>query len=413
MSKVSRFASLALLSMFAAATAFHLHRAWVEWQWRQASSSKTAEQACGLTAGNPECWRAAARLREQEGGEALAAWLHSLEMDPRNAEAAIAAAMHLESVGNAREAERLLLRAAELNHLWLPRWSLALFYARQGRKPEFWRWAGGAFDRSYWDRTAMFRQCFAQGGTAAFLLRQILPARLDLRLALLRYLAGQPADEQLLPTAEFVVESARTEERGEAVPVLVDAVGGLAKAGRTEQAFHLWISMCRKHLIQYGAPSADAPVTNPDLRAPFLETGFDWQAPAASGVSSLTLTGGQGVRFTLTGSQPEETVLLQQWLFLRGGRNWTLIVDGRTESIDSADSALYWRILDGETSLPYEPDRAPMQSDEWTILRQRYQGPPQDRLVRLALVAARRLGRIRMQGEVSLRHIELRAEPLS
>jgi hypothetical protein len=339
-------------------------------------------------------------------------WLRSLELDPRNAEAAIAAAMHLESAGNGSEAERLLLRGAELNRLWLPRWSLALFYARQGRKPEFWRWAGAAFDRSYWDRSAMFRQCFAQGGTAADLLREVLPARLDLRLALLRYLAVQTTDEQLLPTAEAVVECARPDERAEVIPALVDAVGGLARAGRTEQAFRLWMSMCRKHLIQYGAPSMDAPVTNPELRAPFLETGFDWQAPEANGVSSLTLTGGQGVRFTLTGSQPEETVLLQQWLFLRGGRTWNLLVEGRTQSIDSADSALYWRIIDGETSLPYEPDRAPLQGDEWTILRQRYQGPQGERLVRLALVAARRPGRIRMQGDVSLRRVELRAESL-
>lgn len=412
MSKVSRIAPLALLSVFTVAAALHLYRAWAEWQWRRAISSQKAEQACGLATGNPDCWRAAARLREQESGESLPLWLRSLELDPRNAEAAIAAAMHLESGRNEHAAERLLVRAAEMNHLWLSQWSLALFYARQGRKPDFWRWAGGAFDRSYWDRTAMFRQCFSQGGTAAFLLREVLPARLDLRLALLRYLVGQPADEQLLPTAEAVVECARPDERGEAVPVLVDAVGGLAKAGRTEQAFRLWMSMCHKHLIQYGAPSIDAPVTNPDLRAPFLETGFDWQAPSASGVSSLTLTGGQGVRFTLTGSQPEETVLLQQWLFLRGGRNWSLTVDGRTQSIDSADSALYWRILDGETSLPYEADRVPLQGDEWTVLRQRYQGPPGDRLVRLALVAARRPGRIRMQGDVSLRRVELRAEPL-
>ncbi|MBN9656855.1 MAG: hypothetical protein J0H49_01680 [Acidobacteria bacterium] len=413
MSKVSRFAPLALLLVFAVAAGLHLQRARAEWGWRRIDSSYGAEQWCRSVRGNPECWRAAARLREQEGGDALPVWLHSLELDPRNAEAAVAAAMPLESAGHADAAERLLLRGAALNRLWLPRWSLSLFYARQGRKPEFWRWASAAFDRSFWDRTAMFRECFAQGATAEFLLRQVLPARLDLRLALLRFLVTQPAEDQLLPTAEAVVACARPGERGEAVPVLIDAIGTLAKTGRPEEAFRLWISMCRKHLVPYEAPSVDAPLTNPDLHGSFLETGFDWQVPATNGISSLTLTGGQGLRFTLTGSQPEETVLLQQWVFLRGGRNWILTVDARTQNIDSADSALYWRILDSETSLPYESDQAPLQGDEWTVTRQRYHGPPGDRLVRLALVAARRPGRIRMQGDVSLRRVELRAEPLS
>ncbi|QOY86040.1 hypothetical protein [Paludibaculum fermentans] len=411
MNKVSRFAPFLLLLVFAAAAELHVQRAWAEWQWRRAHSSRAAEQSCHFVDGNPDCWRAAARLREQEGGDALPLWLRSLELDPRNAEAAIASALPLESAGKAPEAESLLLRGAELNHLWQPRWSLALFYARQGRRPEFWRWTSEAFDRSYWDHTAMFRQCSAQGGTAAFLLREILPARLDLRLALLSYQASQPADGQLRPVAEAVVECARPDEAGEALPVLVDAIGGLAGSGRPEDAFRVWMSMCRKNLVRYAAPTVDAPVTNPELRAPFLGSGFDWQAPAANGISSLVLTGGHGMRFTLTGSQPRETVLLQQWLFLRGGRTWCLTVDARTQGIDSADSALYWRILDAETSLPYEADRVPLHGDEWATTRLRYRGPPGDRLVRLALVAACRPGRIRMQGDVSLRRVELRAEP--
>ncbi|MGJ5813899.1 hypothetical protein [Paludibaculum fermentans] len=412
MSKVSRFAPLALLMVFAVAAEMNLQRARAEWQWRRAESPGRAEQACRLVEGNPDCWRAAARLREQQGGDALPLWLRSLELDPRHAEAAMAAALSLEAAGRSSEAERLLLRGAELNQLWLPRWSLALFYARQGRKPEFWHWTAQAFDRSYWDRTAMFRQCSAQGGSATFLLREVLPARLDLRLALLRYLAGQAVDDQLLPVAQAIVECARPDERGEALPVLIDAIGGLARAGRPEDAFQVWMSMCRQHLIRYNAPSVETPVTNPDLRAPFLGTGFDWQVPAANGVSSRTLTGGQGVRFTLTGSQPEETVLLQQWLFLRGGKAWSLTVDACTQGIDATDSALYWRIVDAETSLPYEADRTPLQGDDWGTTRLRYQGPPGDRLVKLALVASRRPGRIRMQGDVSLRHVELRAEPL-
>ncbi|WP_321473430.1 hypothetical protein [uncultured Paludibaculum sp.] len=411
MSKTSRFASLALLLLFTLAMGVHTHRAWMEWSWQRATSSWQAENACRVLERNPDCWRAAARLREQEGGNALPLWSRSLDLDPRNVEAAIASALPLESAGQPQEAERLLLRAARLNQLWLPRWSLALFYSRQGHSDEFWRWARLAFERSYWDRTAMFRQCSAQGATAQFLLQHVLPVRLDLRLALLRYLTGQPVDGQLLPAAEAVVACARPEQRGDALPVLVDAIAVLARMGHPEQAFRVWASMCDRRLTSYAAPTEQTPVTNSELRAPFMEAGFDWQMPPASGVSNLVLAGGEGVRFTLTGSQPAGAILLQQWLFLRGGQTWLLTVDARTQGIEPADSALYWRIIDEENGLPYEPDRAAVHGDEWTRLHFRLRGPPTDRLARLALMAAQRPGRVRMQGDVSVRRVELRAEP--
>lgn len=410
MIKLSRIAPWALMICFAAAAGLHLWRAWLNWGWRHAIASARAEHACRLARWDPACWRAAARLREQEGADALPLWLHSLDLDPRNAEAAVAAAMPLEAAARPAETERLLQRAAQWNQLWLPRWSLALFYARQGRRQEFWQWAGPAFERSYWDRTAMFRQCAAQGGTAEFLLQSVLPARLDLRLALVHYLTSQAVDDQLAQASLAAVACARPEQRDETVPTIVEAIGAMARAGRPEEAFSVWTGLCRSRLIGYTAPSLEAPVTNPKLRAPFLGTGFDWQVPPVSGVSSLPLTGGAGVRFTLTGSQPTDTVLLEQWLFLRGGRRWSLRAETKTLGIDRADSGLYWRILDGETGFAYEKDQTPAASEEWTQMRRSYQGPPGDRLVRLALVAARRPGRIRMQGDVMLRRVELTME---
>lgn len=410
MPNLSRFAQFSLAVCFAAAAGLHLWRGWVEWGWRRADVPAAAERACGWAPSNAECWRAAARLEEQAGGEALPLWLRSLALDSRNAEAALAAAPLLEAAGRAAEAERLLVRAAAYNRLWKPRWGLALFYARQGRRAEFWQWAGPAFERSYWDRTAMFRTCAAEGGTAEFLLRSVLPARLDLRLALVRYLAGQGVDTDLAAAAQAAVACARPEQRDEAVPVVVEAIGTLARAGRAREAFSVWAALCRARLLRYEEPDEADPVTNPGLWGPFLGSGFDWQTPAAGGVTGLALTGGSGLRFTLTGSQDGSVVLLQQWLFLRGGRRWRLRVEGRTQGIDEADSGLYWRLLDGETGLPYEPDTAPMAGDEWAAMRRTFAGPAGDRLVRLALVAAPRAGRIRMQGDVSVRRVELRME---
>ncbi|MBI5086341.1 MAG: tetratricopeptide repeat protein, partial [Acidobacteria bacterium] len=100
-------------------------RAWADLSLRSAHDATSAVRACALTPPNPECWRAAARMSEQEALDSLPLWRRSLELDPSNAEALIAAAATLESAGRIDDAEALLLRAATWNALWPPRWSLS------------------------------------------------------------------------------------------------------------------------------------------------------------------------------------------------------------------------------------------------------------------------------------------------
>src|SRR5579864_8560303 len=82
------------------------------------------------------------RLWQAEGegtGQSSAELDRALTLNPRYSAAWIARGLEAEAAGDRKNAEASLLRAAEIDHLYLPRWTLANFYFRAGDLPRFWR----------------------------------------------------------------------------------------------------------------------------------------------------------------------------------------------------------------------------------------------------------------------------------
>lgn len=406
MSPLSRHSLFLTAVVILAAAGTTVVRTLADLSLRAAHDSTSASRACALTSGNPDCWRAAARLREQEALESLPLWRRSLELDPSHAEALIAAAASLESTGKPDQVEKLLLKAAEWNALWPPRWALSSFYLRHGRLDEFWHWTRLAFERSHRNRDVLFRQCRQAGGTAAFLLKAVIPAEAGPRLDFVRFLNGAGAVDELPAAADSLIQAGGGTP-ATVVPALVASIGTLAGALRPRQAFAIWAGMCRGGLLPYPPPDESNPVTNPNLSTPFLETAFDWQTSSGPDVNSLPVTGGHGIRITLTGAQPAGAVLLKQWLFLRGARRWILRFSARTTGLDDAGSGPVWRLLDSVTGLPYSSGHRPFASADWGEFEFPLDGPPGDRLVLLALADSRGRGGLGMQGDIWLRRVAL------
>ena len=65
----------------------------------------------------------------------------ALAANPRNTAARIELGLLLEAQGETDDAEASLLEAARFDHQHLPAWTLANFYFRHQRQPEFWSWA--------------------------------------------------------------------------------------------------------------------------------------------------------------------------------------------------------------------------------------------------------------------------------
>jgi tetratricopeptide (TPR) repeat protein len=84
-------------------------------------------------------WLSAADLARYESSpEELRA---AVSLNPRLSSAWIQIGLDAETNGNLPEAETDLLRAARVDHLYAPAWTLANFYFRRGDEEKFWTWA--------------------------------------------------------------------------------------------------------------------------------------------------------------------------------------------------------------------------------------------------------------------------------
>ncbi|MGC4049629.1 MAG: hypothetical protein QM757_08975 [Paludibaculum sp.] len=106
-----------------------------------------------------------AQKLEESGQPSLEVWRQAIAVNPRRDLSLTQAAIAAELTGGTGDAERLLLQAGQYNHLWLPRWSLANFYARHNRTKEMQHWAREAMLRSYADPGALFQLCRNSGAS--------------------------------------------------------------------------------------------------------------------------------------------------------------------------------------------------------------------------------------------------------
>jgi len=100
-------------------------------------------------------WISAAHLaRFESSKDELRA---SVTLDPRLSAAWIHLGLDAEADGDLREAETDLLRAASVDRIYVPAWTLANFYFRRGDQAKFWPWAKRAAELTSDDYRPLLR----------------------------------------------------------------------------------------------------------------------------------------------------------------------------------------------------------------------------------------------------------------
>ena len=112
------------------------------------------EAALRSTTPSPTWSRAADLARFESSPEELHA---AVGLNPRLSSAWIQLGLDAEAEGNLPEAETDLLRAASVDRLYVPAWTLANFYFRRGDAAKFWPWAKRAADLTYDDYRPLLR----------------------------------------------------------------------------------------------------------------------------------------------------------------------------------------------------------------------------------------------------------------
>jgi hypothetical protein len=305
-------------------------------------------------------------------------------------------------------AERYYLRAFDVNKMFLPRWTLANFYFRQQRPQDFFHWARETLAITPYSPEPVFTQMWLMSQDQNRI-AQALPDRARILLPYAWFLSNNHQFTGIPPIVYrlmIAVGKGNPQAWGRD-DLLATIEDRLVADGDADLALDVWISMVRAGWIDKEIPSPVAPITNGRFRTPFYTHGFDWLPASVDGVQVEQLAQEGMVRLQFSGDEPEQFIVLQQYVPLEAGRTYTLKWRINSQLPDTL-SGLTWHLR--RVSPPPDPgqisgDLASASSSEW-----QFRGPLGGGLCRLMLEYSRPLGHLRAKGDLTLMDISARAE---
>ena len=361
--------------------------AWADYQFSRQTPESVAT-AARMIPNRASYWAGLSMaLSDTNPGESLAALQRANALNPHESQYWIDLGLVKESRGDLKEAEKDLLKAAEVDRMYLPRWSLANFYFRQGNKDEFWRWAHKAMEMAYGDPSPLFNLCWEMTQDAQRIERELNIERPEIRIQYLSFLLGQNHPEAIAPAA-LRAASAATPEAG---TILLAACERLLKDQRVDDAVRVWT------LVQTPKPSTAFTITNSDFATPPISTGFDWRLVDFDGIAVSREELSPGLRLSFSGKQREDCEPLWQLAPVKAGTSYRLRIQFEAEGIPKG-SGLQWRVHNAYgDALIAETDGQELQ----------FTAPRDCRLIRLALRYRRAAGHRRIEGNVLLHRVTL------
>jgi hypothetical protein len=349
----------------------------------QMDTDQSIRSAIGFV---PDGWPYYLRLAQFDRASAKELLQTSLRINPYDAQANIELGLQYEADGDFSQAEKQLLAAYDVDHTYLPRWSLANYYFRRGNMPEFWAWARSAAAMPSDDIGALLELCWRVAPEPDVVTGAILNDRPEFLRQYIRFLVSK---DQPRASAKIAAHLLRAGDSVSDLSVLLSVVNRLIAANDHSEAVALW------HLL--GARNwviADSTVPNNAnfLRVP-LQVGFDWTISEYPGLHSWP--GPSGLETEFSGSEPEDCVIAEQTVVLSPG-NYTLRSSYRTSDI-LPGTGIRWQIIGSKskTVIAESPD---LSSNEERQLDFAFTISPESSLISIVLNYKRPLGMVRVAG---------------
>jgi hypothetical protein len=358
-----RFAVLAFFALCAALAA----RLAIAGYRFDRDSAAAVERAADAVA----CGEYAERLAEIDPERARGALERAIRWNPRSSSARIALGLEEERAGDFDSAVRELLRAAEIDHQYLPAWTLANFYFRRGDREAFQVWARRAAELVPGDMEPLIELCDridVGNGLAA------LPEVSKFERGYLDFLIR----EKRLDDAGRVARRLALRRDGEDVRRVSAFITRLIDAGRDADAIALW-----RQLV----PGEG--LVNGDLRTAPTGEGLDWRIRMDDGVTANWRPG--VLSFQLSGREPGSCVLLEQPAPVEPGR-YRLRFEYQAEA-----GGVRW-MLDGEES------PALTASNGWAAAERGFSAS-RGGLGWLRLIYRRETGSVKAEGTIQIRSL--------
>lgn len=396
--------AIATVAGLAVASVWTMRVGWADYWMRQETISAT-ERAISVIPEQAESYARLAWLTSlddpQSAGTALQ---RAVALNPWDAQSWIELGLQAEARGDNRAAERLLLRAAQADNRFLPRWTLANYYYRRNDPGRFWLWSKRAAEMVYGDPVPLFQLCARQEQDGK-LIDRLEIRNPDIQAAYLSYLLNQNRIDLSGPAVRRTMRNHRDVD----TPLLLTACERFLESRHVAEAAEVWNSLAAAKQVPFPTPNgagAQLAANGSFADAPGSR-GFDWRLPVVNGVSISGEETPGGLRVSFSGRQPEECEVLAQFIPLPGKTEYELSFDVRTQGV-AAGSGLGWRITDadGGTTVSDSPSLA---SETDARVLWRFKTPESCRLLRLALRYRRSTGTTRIEGYTILRNIALRA----
>jgi len=241
-------------------------------------------------------------LADLEPERSLWHWARIRTIHPLYAPAWVRLGLEQEMSGNAPEAERTLLHAASLDRTFLPQWTLANFYFRQGRPDRFWTHARRAVAVYQGDLTGVLQLCLRLEPDPVRMWERLAPVYPPARMDLMRLLLAAGRFNDAARVAGLVA-SVRTHDTRD---LLLEACEQAARRDEAAAALAFWNAAARNGRIPLPPLDPAKGVYLADRAFQFQPAGgcFGWRAPSQDGVY-VHAGKPAGLRIELTGRQAE------------------------------------------------------------------------------------------------------------
>ena len=345
----------------------------------------------------PDGWEYYMRLAQFDRAHALELLNTALRLNRYDAQADIELGLQYEADGDFPRAERLLLDAFDVDHTYLPRWSLANYYLRRNNLPAFWTWARSAANMPADEVRPLFELCWRASPDPEKITAEILNQKPEL---IRQYIGFLLAKDQLSAVANVAPRLVRNGDAESDLPQLLSVVNRLVAVNDAASANALWHLLMEQHWVvaDTGVPNNANFVRDP------LPVSFDWFLPEYPGLHSWP--GSSGLETEFTGSQPEDCTVAEQIVALTPG-NYTMMYSYRTSGISPA-TGIRWQIIDLKSNTVLT-DSADLSGDTLKHAELAFSVPPGASLLRLRLAYRRALGTPRISGMLVVLSTQIQA----
>lgn len=355
-------------------------------------------------------WELLGRVRGLRNRNGLPELEEAAAAHPYGVSTQLALAEEFENGGRIRDAESRLLAAVRADKGFLPSWSLANFYLRQGEEDRFWEWISRAAEVSPEALPLTAALCWRAFDDPQLILDRGIPNQQFLNRQYFLFLSDPPRLDALNGAWDRFSQSMGPQD----VPAAEAFVSLLIERQRLDRALEVWNWLCERGLLPYAPLDVEAGrfLTNAAFLAPLTNAGFDWLPQDVKGLSYLRKESEPGLwslEYVLTGAQDDEVVVLSQFVPVEPARDYVLTFTYSTLSMPIR-TGMMWAVrkADGDERIA-EQERIPNAEGYWGDARFNFSVDEDTRLVRLDLLYRREINEERSRGRFGLRGLTLRA----